>query len=172
MNKRRLQLTLIVLAFLLPAVIAILLQTRWLHWDPASTRNRGELIRPVLALAAGSDALIADGHRWGVLVRMPAACDAGCERRLALLGRVREAQGKEMERVRMLAWTPEGRPAAPPWTDWRPDARQQELLRLGEGETALIDPLGNAMMRYRADADPSDVRKDLAHLLRWSKVGK
>ncbi|MCC6592550.1 MAG: hypothetical protein IT479_04680 [Xanthomonadales bacterium] len=172
MSKRRLQLILIALAFLVPALLATLLQTRWMHWDPASTRNRGELIRPVIGLVARSDAGIADGRRWSVVVRVPAACDAGCERRLALLGRVREAQGKEMERVRMLAWPAAGRAPQTPWTAWQPDARQQGLLALAEAEVVLVDPLGNAMMRYRADADPSDVRKDVAHLLRWSKVGQ
>lgn len=172
MNKRRLQLTLIVLAFVVPALLATLLQTRWFHWDPASTRNHGELIRPVVPLVQGSDAAIADGHRWSVLLRVPAQCDAGCERRMALLGRVREAQGKEMDRVRMLAWPAGDAAPAAPWNAWRPDATQAGLLRMAEAEVVLIDPLGNAMMRYRADADPSDVRKDVAHLMRWSKVGK
>lgn len=171
MNTRRLQLILIVLAFLLPAVIALLLQTRWFHWDPQQTRNRGELIKPVLPLT-GSEAersLFANGHRWSVLVHLPTQCDAACTRRIGLLERMREAQGKEMDRVQMVGWNDTGVVDPARWTAWQ--APPDWVLKEPEGAVVLVDPLGNAMMRYRPDADPTDVRKDLAHLLRWSKVG-
>ena len=35
----------------------------------------------------------------------------------------------------------------------------------------LVDPLGNVMMRYPRDADPSRMKKDLARLLRASRIG-
>jgi hypothetical protein len=35
----------------------------------------------------------------------------------------------------------------------------------------LVDPLGNFMMSYPADADPTGMRKDLARLLRISQIG-
>ncbi len=160
---------LIVAAFALPAVLAVLMQTRWFHWEPSVTRNRGDLIKPVLPLTAdaASSALFANGTRWSVLVRFPEPCAAECERRLTLLSHVREAQGKEMERVQMVAWT--GVAPTPPWLPWQPAGHA--ALELAPGEAALVDPLGNAMLRYSAKADPTDVRKDLAHLLRWSKVG-
>jgi hypothetical protein len=172
MNQRRLQLTLILAAFLLPAIIALLLQTRWFHWEPESTKNRGQLISPVVALAPAE--LLADGHRWSVVVRFPIQCDANCEQRLTLLSRIREASGKEMDRVQMVAWVGEQRALASEWsTRWQPatDALV-ETVGVPEAGVMLVDPLGNAMMRYSADADPTDVRKDLAHLLRWSTVGK
>lgn len=164
----------IVSAFVLPALLAVLLQTRWFHWDPHTTRNRGELIAPVIALAgdAQAAAVLADGHRWSVLVRIPAGCDAGCARRIALLGNIREAQGKEMDRVQMVAWPAPD--ATPPtvFSVWQPTADLAASLAMAEGAVLLIDPAGNAMMRYRPDADPTDVRKDVAHLLRWSTLGK
>ncbi len=173
MNKTKLQLILIISAFLLPAVIALLLQTRWFHWDPSTTRNRGELIQPVIDLRGDelSRQLLGNGHRWSVLFRVPAVCDSGCLRRFGLLARIREAQGKEMDRVQMLAWPAAQVPQAP-WIVWRPDATMQAKLALPEGGVVLIDPLGNAMLRFAPNADPTDVRKDLAHLLRWSEVGK
>ena len=169
MNRNRLQLLLIVAAFALPAVLAVLLQTRWFHWEPQVTRNRGDLIKPVLPLTtdAVSSALFANGQRWSVLVRFPEPCEAECERRLTLLSHVREAQGKEMERVQMIAWA--NVEQAPPWQVWQPTGAT--ALTLAPGEAALVDPLGNAMLRYSAKADPTDVRQDLAHLLHWSKVG-
>jgi hypothetical protein len=35
----------------------------------------------------------------------------------------------------------------------------------------VVDPLGNFMMSYPADADPNGIRKDLARLLRASRIG-
>jgi hypothetical protein len=35
----------------------------------------------------------------------------------------------------------------------------------------LIDPLGNLMMRFPKDADPSKVKKDIAKLLKASAIG-
>lgn len=172
MKQQRAQLILIMLAFLLPAVIALLMQTSWFHWQPEGTRNRGELIAPVLALVHAGQ--LADGHRWSVVVRVPTACDVNCEQRLTLLSRIREASGKEMDRVQMVAWTDAERALTTEWSArWQPDsASTVESLGVPEGGIVLVDPLGNAMMRYGVDADPTDVRKDLAHLLRWSTVGK
>ena len=117
---------------------------------------------------------VADGHRWSVVVRIPTVCDAACEQRLTLLSRIREASGKEMDRVQMVAWTGGQRSLAAEWgARWEPASSALiETLAVPEAGVMLVDPLGNAMMRYAADADPTDVRKDLAHLLRWSTVGK
>ena len=35
----------------------------------------------------------------------------------------------------------------------------------------LVDPLGNLMMRFPREPDPSRVRKDLERLLRYSRGG-
>jgi glutathione peroxidase-family protein len=35
----------------------------------------------------------------------------------------------------------------------------------------LIDPLGNLMMRFPKDADPSKVKKDIGKLLKASAIG-
>jgi hypothetical protein len=39
------------------------------------------------------------------------------------------------------------------------------------GRVYLIDPIGNLVLSYAPDADPSGMRKDLARLLRLSQVG-
>jgi hypothetical protein len=172
MTARSLQLTLICLAFVAPVVLAVLLQTPWFHYEPTKTRNRGELIRPVVPIAADESAraLFADQHHWSVLVRFPADCTGACAERLTLLSRLRQAAGKDMDRVRLVAWVGEGTDPGEPWHAFR--APPGFALALEPGAVALVDPLGNAMLRYRSDADPSDVRKDLAHLLRWSQTGE
>jgi len=41
----------------------------------------------------------------------------------------------------------------------------------GELRIYLVDPLGNLMMSYPIDADPSDLSKDIGRLLRASRIG-
>lgn len=175
MSRRQLQFLLIFAAFALPTLLALLLQTPWLHWEPEATRNRGELISPVqpMSFAGTVDASLADGRRWTLLLRLPVDCDPGCQQRILLLSRVREAQGRNMDRVQMLASAAAPPAGFDPWPSSAGDAEALlDRLQVATGGVLMIDPLGNAMMRYRADADPSDLRKDLAHLLRWSKLGQ
>jgi len=178
MNRNRTQLLLIILAFALPAAVAVLLQTRWFHWNPESTRNRGDLIKPVVGIATddASRALFANGERWTVMVRFPAECPAECARRMILLSHIREAQGKEMDRVQMVAWAPSGTELDKLWIDFNaPPPRlgtAASHIEMAESETVIVDPFGNAMLRFGAHAEPTDVRKDLAHLLRWTKAGQ
>jgi hypothetical protein len=40
-----------------------------------------------------------------------------------------------------------------------------------EDHIYLIDPLGNLMMRFPKDADPSKMKKDIAKLLKASRIG-
>jgi hypothetical protein len=35
----------------------------------------------------------------------------------------------------------------------------------------VVDPLGNVVLRYPRDADPSRIKKDLSRLLRASRIG-
>jgi hypothetical protein len=35
----------------------------------------------------------------------------------------------------------------------------------------LVDPLGNVMMRYPREVDPNRMKKDVARLLRASRIG-
>ena len=35
----------------------------------------------------------------------------------------------------------------------------------------MVDPLGNLMMRFEADGDPARIRKDIARLLKASRIG-
>jgi len=35
----------------------------------------------------------------------------------------------------------------------------------------MVDPLGNIFMHYEATANPSDMKKDLARLMKYSKIG-
>ena len=56
-----------------------------------------------------------------------------------------------------------------------PEVLKPVRARFAEDDAGLdtvfiIDPMNNVMMRYRPDADPSGMRKDLKHLLKLSKT--
>jgi hypothetical protein len=107
------------------------------------------------------------------------ACGARCERKLYFMRQVRRAQGKEMPRVARL------------WLVTDKVAPRAEVLSAIEGTLVvpapagldfpaeqsvsdhiyLVDPLGNLMMRFPREADPSRVIKDIQRLLRASSFG-
>jgi hypothetical protein len=105
---------------------------------------------------------------------------------------VRLAQGKELSRVQYVYVVMDGPLAATAiqgTMSQHPDAlvltgdrdaidawARQFTIEAGSPRDGLdriyvVDPLGNLMMSYPADADPSGMRKDLARLLKVSRIG-
>ena len=141
------------------------------RWFSGRAGNYGELIppRPV----AGPLAPLKG--KWVLVTFDAAACAAPCERKLYIVRQVRRAQGKEMDRIeRLWLLTDGGKP--------RPEliaALEGGQVASGEldfpGERTayiyLVDPLGNLMMRFPAEADPPKMIKDLERLLKYSRFG-
>jgi hypothetical protein len=147
-----------------------------LRWDTGSAGNYGELIEPRTLTAEPFRAL---RGKWVIVTLDAAACDAWCEKKLYYLRQLRRATGKDMERVERL-WliTDAARPRAElaqAFEGTRLQVADAALVRSFGGEPAdhlyLVDPLGNLMMRYPRDADPSKMLKDLQRLLRVSRIG-
>ncbi|MBX9810139.1 MAG: cytochrome C oxidase subunit I [Burkholderiales bacterium] len=158
-------------------------------WWPSGHVNYGELIEPrplpeaTLALADGAPFPWRRlKGKWVLAIVDSGGCDAYCQRKLLYLRQVRLAQGKEMDRVER-AWliTDNANPAAPTVAEyqgtWLIRAAGSEFLRLFPAQRApadhiyVIDPLGNLMMRFPRDADPRKMVKDIARLLRTSRIG-
>ncbi|MBX3591734.1 MAG: cytochrome C oxidase subunit I [Burkholderiaceae bacterium] len=122
--------------------------------------------------------------RWVMLVVAPGACDAGCRQRLYEIRQVRLTTGKDRDRVER-AWIVSDDAAPDPallaqhegLVLMRSDAATLARLLPTDPGTAvtdhiyIVDPLGNLMMRFPKDADPNRMKKDLAKLLRASRVG-
>lgn len=148
----------------------------WLDLAPGSTSNYGTLLPPQ-PVPAGP--LAAVKGKWVLVQFDAAACDAYCERKLYFMRQVRRAQGREMPRVARL------------WLVTDKVAPRAEVLAAIEGTVVipapagvdfpaersvadhiyLVDPLGNLMMRFPREADPSRVIKDIQRLLRASSFG-
>ena len=146
-------------------------------WASGTPGNYGELIAPRALSGPPLDGL---RGKWLLVSFDAAACDAYCERKLYLMRQVRAAQGKDAGRVeRVWALTDAARP-------------RDELLGAIEGTHVValkeapalrgfpgnptdhifvVDPLGNLMMRFPRDPDPSRMLKDLQRLLKLSQIG-
>jgi hypothetical protein len=173
-KRGRVKLLLLAAFFLLPAAAS------WIAWRyelvPGASGNYGTLLSPRPVRGAPLAAL---RGKW-VLVQFDAgACDAWCERKLYIMRQIRRAQGKEMQRVERLwlltdAVQPraelqaaiEGTVIAPAGA--AADFPAEAILK---DHIYLVDPLGNLMMRFPRDPDPSRMIKDLQRLLKVSGFG-
>jgi len=179
------------IAFVILALCAAPTVAAWLAyfvWQPQSRLNYGELIEarpisdPELRRLDGSAFRLSQLRgRWVLLQIDSGACAEGCGKKLLYMRQVRLAQGKDAGRIERMWLLADGAP---------PDAallRDHEGLRvarapgplLAEFPAArspyyhiyLLDPLGNLMLRFPSDPDAQRMVKDLARLLRASRVG-
>lgn len=120
--------------------------------------------------------------KWLFIMVDDAACDSYCEKKLWQIRQVRMTQGKYPERIeRVWLVTGGGKPAERLHREyagtWMVDAGGGKLADVlpHAGVPAdhiyLVDPLGNVILRYPRDADPSRMKKDLERLLKVSRIG-
>jgi hypothetical protein len=164
----------LLLVFLACAAPFVLGWAAWYFgWAPGTAGNYGELIPPRSVTGAPLQAL---RGKWVMVSFDSAGCDAYCEKKLYYMRQIRRAQGKDQARVeRLWVITDAGTP--------RPELlaaiEGTHVSRIAPGEFPgvrsdhiyLVDPLGNLMMRFPRDPDPSGMLKDLQRLLRYSRAG-
>lgn len=170
----------------LAAVAVLPLVGSWLlyrYWQPTRFANYGELIEPLsLEETRAPQALRGLRGKWVFLMVDSGKCDEYCQRKLYVMRQVRLTQGKYRERVERAWLVDDGRaPAAELLDRYRGtrvvDAQGSELLTRLPVSGALrdhiyvVDPLGNVMLRYPRDADPSRIKQDINRLLEVSRIG-
>jgi hypothetical protein len=159
------------------------------NWQPQRRVNYGELIAPLALsdpplrrLDRRAFRLSELRGKWVLLQLDQADCAAACKAKLYDMRQVRLAQGREMERVERV------------WLILDEAPLETRLIREYDGTRMLrasaspllaefppagdvrdhiyvIDPHGNLMLRFPKDADPRKMNKDLARLLRASRIG-
>jgi hypothetical protein len=164
---------------------------------PEGRRNYGELIDPQRPLPdlVGTDAsgrsvpLTQLKNQWLFVSVADSACDDACQKHLFLQRQLRETLGKDKDRLDWV-WLRTGSPElseplkqataaatvlhvdAAALATWLQPAAGQRL----EDHLYVVDPIGNWMMRFPAQADPKQVKRDLDRLLRasafWDKAGR
>ena len=185
-GKGRLQLLLIAAVFLGPLVIAT-----WMYFGdqgvvPEGRTNHGVLLEPIVnlleALPESSLHSHNDGY-WVLLYANRGACDEACEYALYTLRQSRLMLGKEMDRLVKVFLHGD----TPPDTVLLADEHEglitlqegglNDLLEnkkpvdLEAGGYYLVDPLGNLVMYFPQEIDPSAMVEDIKHLLELSRIG-
>ena len=192
-------LVLLALMFMAPAFVAwVMHNSTEQGWRPEGTTNRGELVHPARPLTLPAGMMIADTPandflqgKWTLLYIGDADCDAVCKENLYKMRQVRTAQNEHMRRVQQLYLVLDEAVPATLQTlldnEYKKTAvtlvsdEQAEQIApyflidgvsmQGAERVYIIDPLGNLMMLYSPDADPSGMLKDLKKLLKFSKIG-
>lgn len=159
------------------------------HFAPPDSRmNYGDLIdpaplpqEPLAAFQGTADSTSALRGKWVFVVVDDARCEAACREKLWKVRQVRLTRGKDMDRIERL-WlvTGSGVPSKELLAEHAgliAAHATPTLLRTLPASAApadhiwLVDPLGNVMLRFPPGADPNLMKKDIARLLRVSRIG-
>lgn len=167
---------------------------------PQGRTNHGVLIEPQRPLPTAHALPLADLQgapvdpatlqgQWLLVVVAGGACDALCERQLYLQRQLREALGREKDRLDRV-WLIDD--AAPPRPDLLPALQGATVLRAPREALAgwlqpaageplgahfyIVDPMGHWMMRMPAPSEPARIKRDLDKLMRgsagWDQPGR
>lgn len=160
---------------------------------PEGRTNYGALIDPrnypIPAMAStqldGKPGTLDDYKgKWIMLKVGPSDCAQACQDQLFAMRQLRTMQGKEASRIERVWLITDNEPLETVLLRVNDGTRMlrapldtvQKWLPVEQGGKAsdhiyLIDPLGNLMMRFPKDADPSKVKKDLGKVLKASAIG-
>lgn len=188
-RKSRAQLFFLIGVFFVPLALAFALY--YGAWRPAGSVNHGELIDPPRPLPQASltsssgaalDAQFLRG-KWSLVYVGDGACDARCREALTLMRQTRLALNDDLTRVQRV-FLATGACCDSAYLDVehagliiaRTDlqagaAMLAEFPDAGAGRIYIVDPLGNLMMSYAADAPPKGLLEDLKKLLKLSRIG-
>jgi cytochrome oxidase Cu insertion factor (SCO1/SenC/PrrC family) len=185
-RRGRLQFLLIAAIFLGPLVVAA-----WMYFTdsaliPEGRTNHGTLLQPIVRLA---DALpdselhaASDGH-WALVYANAGECGEACEHSLYTLRQSRLMLGKEMDRLVRVFLRGDTAPDTVLQAEEHRglvtlrDDRLSDLLDskrptgIAPGGYYLVDPLGNLVLYFSPDTDPSDMVEDIKRLLKQSRIG-
>lgn len=187
---------LLVAVFFAPLLAAFILYYAG-GWRPAGSTNHGDLIHPPRPLPAASlqnlqgaavppDAL---HGKWTLVYIGAGQCDARCREALTLMRQTRLALSDDASRVQRLflvtqpccdqTYLDADHPGL--ITARADDAAGKTIVEIfprydnqpveAGGRIYIVDPLGNLMMSYAADAKPKGLLEDLKKLLKLSHIG-
>lgn len=184
-KSSKLPLLIIALVFFGPLIVAA-----WMYYGgyfaQESASNHGALLEPITNLtdeAPGIEVLERGRGSWLLVYPDSALCEESCEQALYTMRQARLMLGKEQGRVVRVFLHGD----TPPDTVFIANEHQglittqeaglSSLLttrrpaELPDGGYYLVDPLGNLVMYFRPDMDPSEMVDDIKRLLKLSRIG-
>ena len=181
----RVQMLVIASVFFGPLAVAT-----WMYYggalQPVGRTNHGSLLEPIISvverLPESSIEELGDGY-WVLVYSNTGECAEACKDSLYTLRQSRKMIGKEMDRLKRLFLHGDSSPDTVFLADEHAGLitlRDNELstllnnkkpAALSAGGYFLMDPLGNLVMYFEPDIDPSDMVEDIQHLLKLSRIG-
>jgi cytochrome oxidase Cu insertion factor (SCO1/SenC/PrrC family) len=190
--------TLLILIFAMPMACAWIAYSKGFFLS-MHTINHGQLINPPLEITQlslvnhqGQPVTTQHfrGKWWLIYIHQQSSCGLVCKKTLYDMRQIRQATGKDRERIARAVITFQDNPDPNLHTLLEHDypntqhlmtsrsrflqlLQQQNLKKLAitPGSLYLVDPLGNVMMFYKPDAPPKGVLKDLQRVLKVSQIG-
>jgi len=184
--KGRLQLALMSLVFFGPLILAAWLYFSGSGLTPEGRTNHGALLEPIVSIgdALPGSTIIEHGEgRWLLVYANEGACGEECEFALYTLRQSRLMLGKEMDRLERIFLHGDTAPDTVLLAEQhaglisiRDDdlstlLQKRKPAELSAGGFFLVDPLGNLVMYFHPDIDPSDMVEDIKRLLKHSRIG-
>ena len=182
----RIQLFFIALVFFGPLIVATWLYFSGKGFRPEGKTNHGELLQPLVNIgdALPDASIIArGGGQWLLVYAQDGVCSDACEFSLYTLRQSRLMLGKEMDRLARVFLHGESAPDTVFLTNEHTglitlrDRDLGELLdslrpvEVAAGGYYLVDPLGNVVLYFRPDIEPSHMVEDIKRLLKLSSIG-
>jgi cytochrome oxidase Cu insertion factor (SCO1/SenC/PrrC family) len=188
---------LLLILFFAPMLIAWNLYSGNIHWTEKMT-NHGELLNPMpnfsqLAFQdSGQQKVDAQNlqGKWLMVFISQKPCTLACQDNLYKMRQIRTALGKDRERVQRIIVTYPNEPTPTldellktqySGTEHFSIAREAlaqfsknnhlNTIASHQGALYFVDPRGNMMMYYPANADPENILRDLKRLLATSQIG-
>ena len=185
-KSARLQLLLIAAVFFGPLLIAAWLYYGGYFAESMGRSNHGALLEPIVNLGnelPDSPLHIHNESSWLLLYVDSEPCADPCRSALYTIRQSRKMLGREMDRIQRVLLHGSTPPdtvflaAEHPGLITIEDASLMGLLEnkrpaeLAAGGYYLIDPLGNLVLYFRPDIEPSDMVDDIKRLLKLSRIG-
>lgn len=185
-GKGRVQLLLVAAVFIGPLALAAWLYFAAQDMTPESRTNNGVLLEPIVNLGEElpeSPLVDLGDGRWVLLYANSGACDEACVFSLFTLRQSRLMLGKEMDRLLRVFLHGDTAPDTVLLAEEHAglitlqDGNLKDLLdnktpaNLETGGYYLVDPLGNLVLYFHPDIDPSAMVEDIKHLLKLSRIG-
>ncbi len=181
----RVQMLLIASVFFGPLAVAT-----WMYYSgalqPEGRTNHGALLKPIVnivkELPDSEIGKLGDGY-WVLVYSNDGECTEPCENALYTLRQSRKMLGKEMDRLLRVFLHGESSPDTVFLADEYAglitlrDIDLSALLNnkkpatLSAGGYFLMDPLGNLVMYFDPEINPSDMVEDIRRLLKLSRIG-
>ncbi|TAG06238.1 MAG: hypothetical protein EAZ24_15525 [Burkholderiales bacterium] len=152
--------------------------TAYYFYKPEGGQSYGTLLQTKPLPDVGT--LFADPElkgKWRLVHFEPTACDEACQKSLYVTRQARTMLGRERERLVRIALVQNA--ADPALKATHPDLTavavpsqmSTELRTALDKGVLLIDPLGNQVIVWPKDADIKKLNRDLARLMKASRIG-